>query len=257
MSFPPILNNELRTCFMSNERDFDLDWQRFPALMAHDLKGPIGNLVLYANLAVDEIDSLQGVASEDVELLRKVVSQIHDTGEKLLFQVQCWVDAHLLVRSVYPKKEELFDIQSLVEQAAEQVQSEYSLRNLKLQVSKAEATKIISDPLLLRNSLKNLLLTVALFGVSGDTIRISTHVLNNEAVFDIDYPASPGMDRVLTRLQTDFKQTRQVDTTEGLIKTGVFGMVFCNLAINALKGSILMRDTGHRAAFSIVLPAGV
>jgi light-regulated signal transduction histidine kinase (bacteriophytochrome) len=240
---------------MSNERDFDIDWQRFPALMAHDLKGPVGNMVLYTNLALEEIEGIEKLDPDAAEILKKVMTQVHDSAEKMLFQVQSWVDAHFLMRGVYQKKEELFDIQLLIEQVVEAVKSEYALRSLKIQVQQISSHKVLADSQLLRNSLKNLLFTVALFASYGDLIKLSGHVHEKEAVFDIDYPASPGMERVLARLRQDLNANRHVDTTEGVLKTGVFGMIYTNLAITALQGSIHLRDTGHRAAFGIVIPA--
>jgi signal transduction histidine kinase len=239
---------------MSSQRDFDVDWQRFPALMAHDLKGPIGNMTLYTQMAMEEIDIVEKSDPDTAMMLRKLVGQVHDSCEKLLFQVQCWVDAHLLIRGLYQKKEELTDVQQLLEQALESVKPEFSSRGLKLTLSPSAPAKIFTDPLLVKNSLKNLLYTIALFVASGEMVKITGHVHQGEAIFDIDYPASPGMERVRSRLMQDFSQNRNVDTTEGILKTGVFGMVFTNLAVKALAGTIHIRDIGHRSAFGVTIP---
>jgi light-regulated signal transduction histidine kinase (bacteriophytochrome) len=242
---------------MENKPDFDLDWNRFPLLMAHDLKGPLGNLVLYTNLAKEELQELKGADEDSVALLTNVVSQIQDSGTKLMFQIQCWVDAHLLKRGTYSIKQEFFDISTVIEAAIESVKAEYAMRHIPINHDVILSQKISGDQTLVSNVIKNLFQVIALFGIAGQPVVFRTTFDAKECCCTFECADSAGMERVLARLNCDFSGEIVIDTTEGVLKTGVFGMVYVSLAAKALNAHIDVShvDSGLRIQF--VIPKGM
>ena len=209
--------------------------------IAHELNNPLGVVLMYSHLLMDQIKSRFDEHSlEDVERIvheaeraRTIVQGILNFSRENRLELQ------------------LTDINELIRQAAQDIASANLYARIHFDLgldNKLEARKV--DPSQLRQVLDNLLKNAVEAMVNGGTISIDTEQMDTETRISIS-DSGPGIpEEILPNLFTPFH------TTKGMGKGTGLGLAVCYGIIKMHCGSIRAYNKPEGGAcFEIVLPA--
>jgi signal transduction histidine kinase/iron only hydrogenase large subunit-like protein len=209
--------------------------------IAHELNNPLGVVLMYSHLLMDQIKSNFNEHSlEDVERI------VHEAER-----------ARTIVQGIlnFSRENRLelqpTDINELIRQAAQDIASVNLYARIHFELgldNKLKARKV--DPSQLRQVFDNLLKNAVEATADGGTITIETEQMESEARISV-HDSGPGIpEEVLPHLFTPFHTTKRIGKGTGL------GLAVCYGIIKMHSGSIrAFNKPDGGACFEIMLPA--
>jgi signal transduction histidine kinase len=221
-----------------------LQKERLTAFVVHDLKNPVGNIDLQAQLILRD-DSLSprsremaaGIRGETRSLMRLIMNllDIAKSEEGRLSPTRVSVDLEALVSDV-------FEASGAAAKA----------RNITLE-RKLDATRWSADGDLLRRVLENLLDNALRHAPEDSTVRLAT--TEDEGTFSLritDQGRGVPVE-MRDRIFDPFVQVESKDRSTSRSGRGL-GLAFCRLAVEAHGGRIWVEDANPGAVFCLSLP---
>jgi two-component system sensor histidine kinase/response regulator len=244
------LNAENREYFSLAKRQRDdlmrlqLQKERLMAFVVHDLKNPVSNLDLQAQLILRD----QGLS----ERSREMASGIRNEVRSLMRLIMNLLDIAKSEEGRLSPSASSLDLEHLVHDLFEASSAAASGRGIALEHS-LEITRMNADGDLLRRVLENLLDNALRHAPEDSTIRVTSRSGQGETELRIS-DAGRGVPPEMRELIFDpFVQVESHDGSTSRSGRGL-GLAFCRLAVEAHGGRITVEDASPGAVFFMSFP---
>jgi len=247
---------KLRRAYLSNreyvelsrkQRDdlmrLQLQKERLMGFVVHDLKNPVSNIDLQAQLLTR--DTLSPAAREAGATIRDEVRSLMRLLLNLL-DLSKGEEGRLI-----PSRTSI-DLPQLIGEVCDALAGRARARQVGLSQS-VETASLNGDPDLLRRVLENLLENALRYAPVDSVVRISAHQ-NGRATELRVADAGPGVPASLREAIFDrFVQVEAAEPGAGRSSRGL-GLAFCRLAVEAHGGRIWVEDAQPGAIFALSIP---
>lgn len=200
-------------------------------VLAHDLKGPAGNVKMFSEILQDMIDNLEvgkPVGADEKESLQAMCDNVNSISAKYLNQIQNWVDTYALAAGEYELHKNAVDINEMLDEMIEGQQRFIQKKQIEL-VNMSSHHVMQAEKDLLFRSFDVLGAVLVMFSprnathyiqYSGKELLIGTYPAAEKELL-IDYLIHP----------SDVFDEKYYN--QSVIKSSGFGLVFAHFALSA------------------------
>jgi signal transduction histidine kinase len=244
------LNAENREYFALARRQRDdlmrltLQKERLTAFVVHDLKNPVSNVDLQAQLVL---------RSKDLpERLRAPVEGIRQEVRSLMRLIMNLLDISKSEEGrLTPAAAEL-DLAALAAEAFEAMAVAAKAKNITLE-QQLDVTHLSADADLLRRVLENLLDNALRHAPEDSSIRVTSRLCDGSVELRVADQGAGVPESMRERVFDPFVQVESTDRSVTRSGRGL-GLAFCRLAVEAHGGRIRVEDGNPGAVFCMSLP---
>jgi signal transduction histidine kinase len=244
------LNAENREYFALARRQRDdlmrltLQKERLTAFVVHDLKNPVGNVDLQAQLLLRD--------KALPERLRAPLQSIRHEVRSLMRLIMNLLDISKSEEGrLSPTIAEL-DLAALVAEAFEAMEVSAKSKNITLD-QRLELTTLRADVDLLRRVLENLLDNALRHAPEDSTIHVTSRLHDGASELRVADEGRGVPEEMRERVFDPFVQVESKDRSATRSGRGL-GLAFCRLAVEAQGGRIWVEDANPGAVFCLSLP---
>lgn len=218
--------------------------ERFIALIAHDLKGPVGSITNF----------LHGIKEGHIPIDHEIIDLLKDTSSKTQHLLVNLLDWSVAQNNGYPLRMSNFNLLTAIKQETELLNIAAVSKALNLEVECQEGVEVYADYTMVCTAIRNLLSNAIKFSKHGDSIRIyCEHSGSHAKVKVIDQ----GVGMTTETMDKLFQQKYFNDSQFGTEKekgTGL-GLIITNDFIRANQGEIgVESQKGVGSVFWFTLP---
>lgn len=221
----------------------------FLAMLAHDIKNPLGVILGYSDLLLDEQE--QGILKtvEGAELLRKLKSNaltVHSL-------VTNYLDLSKIEAGHWEFPTQAVNVNAILHKVGQQYEAEARVRRLSLCVEQQESLPlVVGNTLALERVFANLLYNALKFTPEGGQVTLRTVVVSEGVKIEVR-DTGPGIAQAdIPLLFERYKRAEKDAYREG---TGL-GLFIVRALVTALGGRVGVTSTlGAGSCFSVFLPA--
>ena len=228
--------------YREQTREMRLAAQRvqFVSQVSHELKTPLTNIRMYAEMLEDQID--------DAEQPKRYLQVITDESKRLTRLI-----ANVLNFSRAPRIHKR-DIQpdSVIQQSIDHFRPVFKAKQIELNLELNVKTKIYSDPDILEQILNNLLSNVEKYAANGKRLDIHSKIKGQDYILRVrDY--GNGISR--SERKRIFQPFYRIDDkiTEGVSGTGI-GLTIARQQAQHLGGTLEFIEVNSGACFQLTIP---
>ncbi len=206
----------------------------FFGIIAHNLRGPVGNWASSLGLLIDTYDRLSDASK--LELIRSLKSSTDKTFH-LLENLLIWSRIQRGLISFNPQKV-LF--KELIDETIEILKPSANCKNISITNNSNEALTVYCDTYMMNNVLRNLLSNAIKFSPENGSITISTkknHEFVELCVSDTGNGIDPNMINRLFKIEQNILSKG----TKGETGSGL-GLILCKEFIDRHKGVIIIQS---------------
>jgi len=223
---------------------------RLYTIMAHDLKGPVGNIKVMLDFLTNEPDLLDQEISKDLLLrVKESANNVHELLEDFLF----W--SRMIKQDIHFNPRET-DLEKAVHENIHLVKGLAKAKEIDIASDIPGSAWVVADEYMLNTILRNLLYNAIKFTEQGGFIEVSVRDAAQEYVVTIK---DNGVGIPSERLEKLFR-TQEVFTTIGTARemgTGL-GLALCKEFIEKNGGRISAESiVGVGSSFRFTLPANL
>lgn len=206
---------------------------KFFNIIAHDLKGPLSNILALSNMLKEDFD---GLKRDELEELVNMMAKASNQGFKLLDNLLDWSRAQTGTIKFTP---ELISLDAIFEQSAELYQAAFKKKNLTLKTAFTCSTQAFADPDMIFTVLRNLISNAVKFTPRGGTITVGCKPYTKDKSFLHVFVKDKGVGMPSKTLENLFRIDTSVSRpgTEGEKGTGL-GMILAQDFIQKNGGTI-------------------
>jgi signal transduction histidine kinase len=228
-------------------------------LIAHDLKGPIGNLSMFAEMLSSLLEQAQ--ASEEKTDLSQAIwysQYIHLISSKYLDQLQNWADFYLIDAEHIQSGKEIIVLQDSIEQALESNATFLEKKHISIQKLIDEELCVKFDREMMRRVLDNLIQIVVLLASHKSVIQVK---LFRDDFYQVQFRIS-GLHQNDRTLFDGLFIPKEInfDTNpfqKGIIKTTGMGLAYCSKALRLFDGKPQLDEVEGQLYVGFSLPVVV
>jgi signal transduction histidine kinase len=220
---------------------------RFFGIIAHNLRGPVGNWASSLGLLIDTYDRLDDVAK--LELITGLKSSTDKTFH-LLENLLIW---SRIQRNIITYSPQNIFFKEIIDENIEILKPAADFKNISLSVVMDEHLKTYCDPYMMNNVLRNLLSNAIKFTPQNGSVNIKVHSNNGFTELII---SDTGIGISPNKLEQLFKIEKNILSkgTNGETGSGL-GLILCKEFIDRHKGSIFLQSkAGKGTTVSVKLP---
>jgi two-component system, sensor histidine kinase and response regulator len=244
------LNAENREYFELARRQRDdllrlqLQKERLTAFVVHDLKNPVSNLDLQAQVLL-----------RDKELpprLRSNIDGIRNEARSLMRLIMNLLDIAKSEEGRLAPKTEFVDLRELAERVFSSLGAAAESREVRLE-SALDAERVRADPDLLHRVLENLFDNALRHAPEGSVVRLRSETRDGRVELRVE---DAGRGVPVDMRERIFDPFVQVESAGGAVtRSGRgLGLAFCRIAVEAQGGTIQVEDGDPGAIFCMSLP---
>jgi two-component system, sensor histidine kinase and response regulator len=242
----------LKICLQNNElREVNATKDKFFSIIAHDLRGPIGNM-----LSISEVISEKGQVDEDtLYSFIEMQKELSKDTIQLLENLMIWARSNTNRIDFEP---ESLDLNTLFRECIEGVNIQAMNKNITISGSSVSPSQIFADENMIRLIIRNLLNNAIKFTPHGGSVSIysTDSGLNKEtliSVRDTGIGMPPEMLKNLFRIEVSNKRYG----TDGEASNGM-GLLLCKEFVEKHNGKIWVESEENKGSvFSFSIPAYV
>lgn len=224
--------------------------------LAHDLKGPIGNMSMFNELLIDELKSLNDENSVDLDQSIWYAEYIKSISDKYVDQLQNWTDLFLMhhnsIQSQFSKIIFLELVNEIVKLNKESFEKKGTSLELNSQIDSETLVFVDSD--MLRRVIDNLFVITAMLIDSTKMAIIEIHSKENVVEFKI--VALQAIDKEI--FQNLYTPNPNIEAKEqfkmGMVKPTGFSLAFSAKAIQLFDGEIILETKNDDLIIGFTLP---
>lgn len=224
---------------------------KFFSIISHDLRGPLGNIITFADLI------LEGFANFGKDQLLKTVQLLKDstvTSVKLLENLLEWARSQTGALHWNPVK---LEICTLLRNLKEEETKTAKLKQIELQLNGCEEYFVFGDEAMLKTIMRNLISNAIKFTPKGGSIMINyiEIVVDSKAYMEVEVKDSGlGMKEEMLSNLFKINTNRSTRGTEGEKGTGL-GLILCKEFVEKNKGNIYVKSKiGEGSSFVFSIP---
>ncbi len=232
--------------------ELNITKDKFFSIIAHDLKGPIGNLSLIIRMLHEEYDDF--TEQERIKFLNNLKDS-SDNIFKLLENLLVWSRSQSGNMTFEPR---MFDLNKLIKSVVKLLRLSADNKGISIIYYSEIDFEIFADPNLIKTVVRNLLSNAIKFTLQGGRIEINAELKysddNTTSVLVSVNDSGLGMDA--QKLEQLFKIEHNVSTpgTNREIGTGL-GLILCKEFVNMHGGEIWVEShLGAGSTFFFTLP---
>jgi signal transduction histidine kinase len=228
--------------YREQTREMRLATQRvqFVSQVSHELKTPLTNIRLYAEMLEDQLDNdpqqqryLQVITDESQRLSRLIANVLN-----------------------FPRKPRLhkreFDVNAVIQQSIAHFKPSFAAKSIALNLDLQAMDSLLSDPDALEQIINNLLSNVEKYASNGKQIDISSAIDQQQFTLKIrDYGKGIARSERKRIFQPFYRINNQL--TEGVSGTGI-GLAIAKQQAELLGGSLELIAVDKGACFQLKLP---
>lgn len=218
------------------------------AVIAHDLRGPIGNMQQLSRMLSEQWDETPDSGKQEMtEMLSKTAGETYELLNNLL----SWAQSQRQHQS-HPK---IIAVKPVVEKVGNLVSSMLANKQLSLTLSIPSACKVFIDPDMLNTILRNLISNAIKFTPNGGKITIEAHNEQRSCIVSI---TDTGIGIPNDKLPLLFAENKTYSTfgTNNESGTGL-GLKLVQRFVERNDGEITVESQpGKGSRFTLTLPAG-
>lgn len=218
------------------------------SIIAHDLKNPIGNILMISELMANSMKNQENETSE--ELLAMIGSQAKETMNLLetLFE---WAKSQTGNINYKP---EILNLQKIIEQVVEIHNPAAILKGINLDIVQSDEIFVFADPNMLQAVLRNLITNAIKFTNQGGLISITAEILPDCSKITVA-DNGVGMDQETQKSLFHIDTTVTTTGTANEKGTGL-GLIICKEFIEKHGGRIRVEsEPGKGSKFIFNLPS--
>lgn len=218
------------------------------SIIAHDLKNPIGNILMISELMANSMKNQENETSE--ELLAMIGSQAKETMNLLetLFEWAKSQTGHINY------KPEILNLQKIIEQVVEIHNPAAILKGINLDIVQSDEIFVFADPNMLQAVLRNLITNAIKFTNQGGLISITAEILPDCSKITVA-DNGVGMDQETQKSLFHIDTTVTTTGTANEKGTGL-GLIICKEFIEKHGGRIRVEsEPGKGSKFIFNLPS--
>ena len=218
------------------------------SIIAHDLKNPIGNILIISELMANSMENNENETSG--ELLAMIGSQAKETMNLLetLFE---WAKSQT---GLIKYKPEILNLQEIIEQVVEIHNPAAILKGIIFDIVQSDEIFVFADPNMLHAVLRNLITNAIKFTNQGGLISITAEVLPDSTKITV---ADNGVGMDLKTQESLFRIDTTLTTTGTANEKGTgLGLIICKEFIEKHGGRIHVEsEPGEGSKFIFNLPS--
>jgi len=217
------------------------------SIIAHDLKNPIGNILMISELMANSMKNQENETSE--ELLAMIGSQAKETMNLLetLFE---WAKSQTGQINYKP---EILNLQKIIEQVVEIHNPAALLKGINFDIVQPDEIFVFADPNMLQAVLRNLITNAIKFTNQGGLISITAEILPDSSKITV---ADNGVGMDIKTQKSLFHIDTTLTTTGTANEKGTgLGLIICKEFIEKHGGRIRVEsEPGKGSKFIFNLP---
>ncbi len=228
--------------YREQTREIRLATQRvqFVSQVSHELKTPLTNIRLYAEMLEDQLDNdpqqqryLQVITDESQRLSRLIANVLNFSRKPRLH-----------------KRE--FDVNAVIQQSIAHFKPSFAAKSIQLNLDLQAKGSLFSDPDALEQIINNLLSNVEKYAVNGKQVDISSSIEDQKFSLKVrDYGKGIARSERKRIFQPFYRINNQL--TEGVSGTGI-GLAIAKQQAELLGGSLELIAVDKGACFQLKLP---
>ncbi|MFQ5916593.1 MAG: sensor histidine kinase [Candidatus Binatia bacterium] len=216
--------------------------------LAHDIKNPLGIIMGYAELKLDEADDRQeGRGEEDT-----IWSRIEDSGRRIVNLVTGFLEASKAETGKLTIGDEPVQVNRLLREAIQQQQSQVQRKGLTLELELDERIpNVKGDEGQIDRVFWNLIGNAIKFTRNGGKVKVTSRLDDSHVCVSVQDTGVGISQEELPLLFSQFKRLKGSEKIEG---TGL-GLFIVKTIVEAHKGTVWAESTeGKGATFTVRLP---
>jgi len=217
------------------------------SIIAHDLRGPLGNIKSVVKLFLDEHEEMDSAS------LREFFKALYqDTENTFLLLENLLLWARSQKGDIQPEPTET-DISSLIHETIEILKGVREKKNISIQTDIPENLTAVIDSSMIMTVLRNLVGNAIKFTPGGGEISIAADKTSNELIISIKDTGTGMSEEVIKKIlnSDEFYSTYGTDNEKG---SGL-GIKLCRQFIEAHQGMISITSSkGSGSTFTVRLP---
>lgn len=217
----------------------------FSAMLAHDIRNPVGLISNCISLLVDEEHEAEP------ELVKRCHLRIMDDARLLQSLVTNYLDISIIEAGQLNVNRRPIDLSELLRNLVQRFSSESAQRSIALNLDARDCPGLIGDVLLLERVFGNLLQNALKFTPNGGRIDVVTEPRSDDAVVSI-CDSGPGIEP--EKLPSLFQKFHRLENSENREGLGL-GLYIVKELVQAHGGRVEVESTpGEGSCFSVFLP---
>ncbi len=225
----------------------------FVSKIAHDLKTPVGNAMMYAELMSEDINMLieeHPEMSEQLESLKYYCGNIQLSSSKLINSVQSWSYAYQIEDGVFEQNRSTINLRELIQSVVKRNDIFIQTKSLQVSVEYESDTPSISmDQEVMNLILDNLLTLFIGMAPNNAPLRIQVTDDNGGLMFRFFVSATAFNETLVEAFTSKLSIKEQVAPKQGILKPGGYALMFVNIALEEMNAEhgVDTKDTDPRS----------
>jgi len=212
--------------------------------LAHDLKGPVGNTLMFSDMFRDQLERMADdhpELSSELERIQRMAQNIYSMNLNMSNLIDSWVDSYKILSNELEADLQKLKMHDLIHPVLEDLNIYFNKKNITLTTDIAQDLTIKTDQELVSRAVANLLLISVTFAAMGATVKLDVKRDEEHAEMVkfsvIDFYAGARTqykDRYLKNWELGDLDTHNFD--DGIVKPTAFGLVYVAIVVNYLGG---------------------
>ena len=229
----------------SQLEDLNAGKDKLFSIIAHDLRGPLGNILIFADL-------LEDLGADDHNRTQKIISQFRASAKNLVALLENLLDWARMQRSMVEYRPKNLNIKHIIEWNMNLLQSTASRKKIHFHNALQHDLQVFADLDMLNTVMRNLLSNAVKFSRTGETVEIQAVSEGNMVKVAVSDNGIGIPEQKLSNLFRVGTKTQQRGT-DGERGTGL-GLLLCKEFIEKHGGTIEVEsivDKGTTFSFRI------
>ncbi len=211
----------------------------FVSKVTHDLKTPVGNAMMYAELMSEDINMLMQEhpeISDQLESLKYYCSNIQLSSSKLINSVQSWSYAYQIEDGVFEQKKSQVNLRELARSVIERNDIFIQTKNLEVSLDyESDVQSISVDQEIMNLILDNLLTLFIGMAPNNEPLRIQVTDESDGLLFRFFVSGTAFNETLRDAYTSDISIKEQIAPKQGILKPGGYALMFVNIALKEMK----------------------
>lgn len=241
-----------------SDKEYASKKEEFVRKLAHDIKGPIGNTIMFSELVFDNLEVLSNTKPElasELENIMYLSKNIHRVNKKLINQLQSWVDTYELEYDKLEMFPSPVDIAKLVDEILDLNDLYLDKKNINLQKQIPGNLTVEIDKDVLSRILDTLLTQSITYIENDSTIQLKVEELDEAVRIAVADNYQGSRDNLIQRFTEPTDDIEDLLPSEGILKATSYGMIFINKVLEELGGESGVDVTDNQTEFWFTIPA--
>ncbi len=220
---------------------------KFFSIIAHDLKGPIGNLMVMS----DSLASDQGMDEESFNMFLKFQKELSKDTMELLENLLTWANTNTYQIENRPEKS---DVNHIIQSILNSYKNQIQKKDLTVSDNYQESFYANVDPNLVRQVIRNLVSNAVKFTPHGGSVNISTNSDEHyQCIIEVS-DTGIGMNSDLLNVLFRIDVVRKRPGTDGENGSGL-GLLICREFVDLMNGKMeISSDETKGSDFKVFIP---